>query len=221
MKIHDIKENDLTWEEVSTEHIVQDEWIDFRRSAYRFPNGEVFEPFYSYSRRDYVVVVASDEDGNYLCVRQFRQGIKEVTTEFPAGGIERKDGKEYRHCEENAAEETTGQDVAEDALMAAKRELREETGHESDQWAHLLTIPSNATIADNYVHIFAARNCRKVSGQSLDETEFVHVTKYKAEEIEGMIADGSFQQAIHVMAWLLALRKPNDARSALTEEKHA
>ena len=45
------------------------------RSAYRFPDGSVFEPYYSYSRRDYVVIVASDEDGNYLCVRQFRQGI--------------------------------------------------------------------------------------------------------------------------------------------------
>ena len=31
----------LAWEEVSTEHIVQDEWIDFRRSIYRFPDGSV------------------------------------------------------------------------------------------------------------------------------------------------------------------------------------
>ena len=44
--------DDLIWEEVKTEHIVQDEWIDFRRSAYRFPDGTVFEPYYSYSRRD-------------------------------------------------------------------------------------------------------------------------------------------------------------------------
>lgn len=86
----------LAWEEISCEHIVKNEWIDFRKSAYRFPNGEVFEPYYSYSRRDYVVIVASDTDGNYICVRQFRQGIKEVTTEFPAGGMERTDGREYR-----------------------------------------------------------------------------------------------------------------------------
>ena len=92
-----MKNNDenLKWEEISTEHIVQNEWIDFRKSAYRFPDGSVFEPFYSYSRRDYVVIVASDTEGNFICVRQFRQGIKEVTTEFPAGGIERSDGKEY------------------------------------------------------------------------------------------------------------------------------
>ena len=62
----------LEWEEISTEHLVSDEWIDFRRSAYRFPDGRVFEPFYTYSRRDYVVIVASDAEGRYLCVRQFR-----------------------------------------------------------------------------------------------------------------------------------------------------
>ena len=59
----------LEWEEVRTEHIVQDEWIDFRRSAYRFPDGTVFEPYYSYSRRDYVVIVATDAEGNYLNFR--------------------------------------------------------------------------------------------------------------------------------------------------------
>ena len=30
------KNRDLAWEEVKTEHIVQDQWIDFRRCAYRF-----------------------------------------------------------------------------------------------------------------------------------------------------------------------------------------
>ena len=48
--------DDLAWEEVSTEHIIQDEWIDLRRSSYRLPDGTVFEPFYTYSRKDYVVI---------------------------------------------------------------------------------------------------------------------------------------------------------------------
>lgn len=184
----------LAWELISTEHIVQDKWIDFRKSAYRFPDGTVFEPFYSYSRRDYVVIVASDEEGNYLCVRQFRQGIGKVTTEFPAGGIERKDGKEY------GSQGTS----AEDALEAAKRELLEETGYESDQWQHMLTIPSNATIADNYAHLFIAENCRKVAGQSLDETECLDVTMLSADEIDRMVTGGEFLQAMHVTAWLMS-----------------
>ncbi len=194
----DSKKDPLAWEEVSSENIISDEWIEFRRVAYRFPDGSVFEPFYTYSRRDYVVIVASDEDGKFLCVRQFRQGIKKVTNEFPAGGIERTDGKEYG---------TRGDMSAEDALDAAKRELREETGYISDEWKALLTIPSNATIADNYAYLFAARNCRKVSGQHLDDTEFLNVKRYSADEIEDMIGKGEFQQAMHVVAWLLSQRK--------------
>lgn len=200
--------NNLAWEEIKTDHILQNEWIDFRESVYRFPDGREIGPFYSYSRRDYVVIVASDEEGNYLCVKQFRQGIKEVTTEFPAGGIERKDGKDYAAHAQNADYDSEEESLitAEDALAAAKRELREETGHESDEWVHLLTIPANATIADNYAYIFKAANCRKSSGQDLDDTEFVDVIKHTEDEIEEMIATGSFKQAMHVMAWLLAKR---------------
>ncbi len=185
----------LSWEEIKTEHIIQDEWIDFRRSAFRFPDGSVFSPFYNYSRRDYVVIVASDEKGDYLIVRQYRQGIKQVTNEFPAGGIERSDGREYGGNRELSSE---------DALSAAKRELLEETGYESTEWKHLLTIPSNATLADNYAHLFSAKNCHKVSGQNLDETEFLNVKKHSKEEIEKMIKEGRFQQAMHIAAWLLS-----------------
>ncbi len=60
-----------------------------------------------------------------------------MTTEFPAGGIERTDGKEYG-----------SRDAAEAALDCAKRELREETGYESDEWPSatvvFLTIPNNS-----------------------------------------------------------------------------
>ena len=183
----DKKREDLVWEEVKTKHIVKNEWIDFRESAYRFPDGTVFEPYYSYSRRDYVVIVPFDTEGNLICVRQYRQGIRAVTTEFPAGGIERKD--------------------AEEALDAAKRELTEETGYASEDWTHLLTIPSNATIADNYAYVYMARNCKKVSGQNLDDTEFLNVEINTEAELEKLIKEGEFQQSVHVMAWLLAKEK--------------
>lgn len=202
----------LKWEEISRETIVHDEWIDFRKSAYRFPDGSVYEPFYSYSRRDYTVIVATDEEGRYICVRQFRQGIKEITTEFPAGGIERTDGKEYagsvftKEGEEPSDPSERSQDelLAEDALDAAKRELLEETGYVSDEWEHLLSVPSNATISDNYAHIYAARNCRKAADQDLDEMEFLNVVRHTDDEIGELIHHGDFKQSVHIMAWLLA-----------------
>ena len=187
-------DQELAWEPVSVEHIVRDEWIDFRKVRYRYPDGREFGPFYQYSRKSYSVIVPVLPDGRFLCVRQFRQGIGETTTEFPAGGIE-ADGSEY------------GQVTREDALAAAKRELKEETGYESDEWTHLITIPSNATIADNYAHVFLARNCRKVSGLHLDVTEDLEPVIVTKEEIETMISEGRFQQMGHVMAYLLAVRR--------------
>ncbi len=186
----------LEWNEVTCEHIVNDEWIDFRKSKYRFPDGREFEPFYSYSRRDYVVIVATDENDNYICVRQYRHGIKRVTTEFCAGGIERTDGKEYGSAKDTKSVES--------ALDAAKRELLEETGYDSTDWKFLLSVPSNATMADNYANIFVAKNCKKVSGQSLDETEFLNVHLHTRKEIDAMIQSGDFPQASHILALLLA-----------------
>ena len=187
-------DQELAWKPVSVEHIVRDEWIDFRKVRYRYPDGREFGPFYQYSRKIYSVIVPVLPDGRFLCVRQFRQGIGETTTEFPAGGIE-TERAEY------------GRVTREDALAAAKRELKEETGYEADEWTHLITIPSNATIADNYAHVFLARNCRKVSGLHLDVTEDLEPVIVTKEEIETMISEGRFQQMGHVMAYLLAVRR--------------
>ena len=196
-----MNEKDLIWEPVKTEHIVRDKWIDFRRMAYRLPDGTVFEPFYNYSRRSYVVIVASDTEGRYLCVRQFRHGIGQVTTEFPAGGIERSGDADY-------ATEHDRNSRAEATLETAKRELLEETGYVSDRWTHLLSVPSNATISDNYAHLYLARDCRRVSGLRLDDTEFLELVRLSPEEIDRLIEEERFQQAMHVLAWMLAKDRP-------------
>ncbi len=141
-----MNDRELAWKEIRRESIIKDEWIDFKKSIYRYPDGRIYEPFYSYSRRDYAVIIASDEEGKFLCVRQFRQGIRQVTTEFPAGGIEKEDGIEYGSAE-----------LAQKALEAAKRELREETGYVSDNWKHVITIPSDATVSENYAYIYTAK----------------------------------------------------------------
>ena len=39
-----MEDKDLVWEEIETEHIIHDEWIDFRKSTYKYPDGRVFSP---------------------------------------------------------------------------------------------------------------------------------------------------------------------------------
>lgn len=182
--------NGFKLKRVKTEHIIKDQWIDFRKCTYKLPDHTEFGPFYNYSRKSYVVVIARTVENTYLTVRQFRHGIEKLTNEFCAGGIETS-GNEY------------DLDNVEKALDAAKRELNEETGYESNKWTHLMTIPSNPTIADNYAHIFFADQCEKTDNLHLDATEFLEVHPYTKEEIDHMISTNQFQQPVHVMAWLL------------------
>lgn len=65
---------DLNWKLNKTEHIVQDEWIDFRKESFILPDGKEFSPFYNYSRRNFVVIIARTKDDKYITVRQFRHG---------------------------------------------------------------------------------------------------------------------------------------------------
>lgn len=186
-------DKDLLWTPVCVKHVIKNRWIDMRELNYRMPDGSVMGPFYNYSRKNYCVIAARDEDGHFLCVRQFRQGIGRVTTEFPAGGIERADGREYGGDAEGT----------EDTLSAARRELLEETGYVSDDWTHLLTVPSDATVADNYAHLFFADHCIKTAEQSLDSTEFLHVITLTKSELEQLISEGRFEQAMHVLVYEL------------------
>ena len=87
---------------------------------------------------------------------------------------------------------------------AVFRELKEETGYESDEWTHLISVPSDATICDNYAHLFRAVNCRRVSDQSLDDMEFIKYELYNKQQIYELISGGEFEQAMHILAWQLA-----------------
>ena len=142
------------------------------------------DDYYVMEYPDWVTVIAITEDGNYVMEQQYRHGIQKTCYELCGGTIEK----------------------GENPMEAAKRELKEETGYVSDCWTRLMTIPSNATISDNYAHIFRAENCRPESEQHLDETEVLRVVLLDRNEMESLIAEGEFQQSVHGLAWLLALR---------------
>ncbi len=189
----------LRWKLVQEEHLKQDKWIDFRQNIYELPDGAKIGPVYNFSKHSFSVVVATDEQGRYICVKQYRHGIDEITTEFPAGGIEYRETENHPYI---TARNTIASE--EEAFEAAKRELFEETGYVSHEWKHLLTIPANATLASNYVHIYSARNCRKEGVQHLDDSEFLNVELLSEDELKARIFGGDFKQAHHVMAWYLA-----------------
>lgn len=182
--------DDMIWlEEVSEERLFKDRMFQLYRSEYRSWDKKIHGPYYTLKLNSYVVIVATDVNGNYICVRQFRPGIKEITSEFPSGGI---------------IAETPAPLCSQEVLLEnAKRELREETGYTSDQWTHLMTVPANAALTNNFAFIFMAENCSKKLEQKLDETEYLNVRIYSPDELHQMVHNGGFQHTIHIMAYYL------------------
>lgn len=176
---------ELRWKLLEEESVRKDSWVDLRAGTYLLPNSRRIAPYYTYHSRHFTVVVAREPNGAYICVRQFRPGIAEVTTEFPAGAIEH----------------------GEDALTAAKRELLEETGCVSENWRFLGKIAANATIADNYAWCYAADCCEKVAEQQLDATECVDIAVIPGETLGEMINGGHFVQAVHIAAYYMEKQK--------------
>lgn len=142
------------WKTVKTENVVESPWVKVRRDLVELPNGVTVEDFYAVTIPDAASVVALDTQGNILLKREYRHCYGKDLWEIPAGAFE--DGET-------------------DPLSVARRELLEETGYVSDEWHYLGASIDNPAKLTNYMHLYLARNCRKVSEQSLDTTEELEV----------------------------------------------
>ena len=157
------------WKTEESEILLDTPWVKVRRDRVSLPNGARIDDFYAITIRDASAIVALDEAGNLILKREYRYCYDRELLEIPAGAFE--DGET-------------------DPLAVARRELLEETGYISDCWEYLgPTVESSAKMT-NYMHIFLARNCRKVAGQNLDETEELTVELVPMEKAVDMVLRG-------------------------------
>ena len=113
--------------------------------------------------------------------------------------------KEYRYCYGRDLIEIPagGFERGEEGLEVAKRELLEETGYISEDWQFIgRTVESSAKLT-NYMHIYFADHCRKVSGQHLDATEEIEVLVMPLEQAVSMVMDNEIccNSSAHGILW--------------------
>lgn len=70
---------------------------------------------------------------------------------------------------------------------AAKRELLEETGYETNKLIHLGAYYQDQGCSKALNHYFLALDCKKVSNQKLDEGEFIKYILVEKNEIDKLI----------------------------------
>jgi ADP-ribose pyrophosphatase len=80
----------------------------------------------------------------------------------------------------------------EDPLVAAQRELQEETGLTSDDWELLERYTPMGNI-EWTVHVYLARDCKKTAKQSMDPGEKIRVRYLTFEEFIRTVTKESFR----------------------------
>lgn len=151
--------------------------IDYYQDTVKVPNGNIVKWDFI-GHKGAAAVVAVNEDGKLLMVRQYRNALDRETLEIPAGGL-------------NSIEEPTD--------VAAARELEEETGYKAGKLELLMTIRTTVAFCNEKIDVYVATDL-KPSRQNLDEDEFIGVETYSIEELAQMVYDCKIQDGKTVAA---------------------
>ena len=170
--------DNLTETKLTSEKIYSGCILDFYRDTVRLPNGGT-APRELSRHVGAVCIVPLLDDGRVIVERQFRYPVNEVITEIPAGKRDSKD---------------------EDPELAARRELREETGIEAKELICLGKFYPAAAYSDEVIWMYLAKGLT-FGKQQLDDDEFLNVAAVPLEALvrdimAGKIPDAKTQAAV-------------------------
>ena len=174
---------------VSSELIYDGKVVHLYVDRIKLPNGAP-------STREYcrhigaVAVLPLTDEGEVICVRQYRYAHGYMMTEIPAGKLDSRN---------------------EDHVEAALRELREETGARCEKLTHLGLYRSTPAILDEKIDLYLAEGLT-FGETDPDEDEFLEIVRYPLATLvdmvlAGEITDGKTQVAILQTNEILRRRK--------------
>ncbi|MCC5830472.1 MAG: NUDIX hydrolase [Phycisphaeraceae bacterium] len=143
--------------------------------------------------RPAVAIVAITDDRRLVLVEQFRPPVGATALELPAGLV----GDDPGHA-------------GEAELVAAQRELLEETGYEAAHWRRMLEVVSSAGLSDERVAIYKAWKLKRSNLGGGVGTEAITIHEPPLEEVEALVearcAAGAVVDSRVLMGLHLALR---------------
>jgi len=169
---------------VSSQYVYRGRVVDLRVDEIRLPNGGVHRREIV-EHRGAVCIVALDETGRVLLVRQHRAPTGRELLEIPAGTLE--PGEAPESC--------------------AGRELAEETGYRPGRLERMLGFYSAPGYCTEYLHLFLATELEEERREG-DEDEEIVVERVPIEEAIAAAARGDYEDAKTLVGLLAyALRR--------------
>jgi len=153
------------------------------------PDGRMIDDWAWLVMPDYVSVAAIDEDDMFICFRQTKYTVK-GTSLAPVGGFI---------------------DEGEEPLVAAKRELLEETGYKAAEWRRLGVFPVDANRGAGTANLFLATGAHKIAEPNADDLEEQNLLRMTRTEVEVAVNAGKFKSLSWTTVMALALLVNNKA----------
>jgi ADP-ribose diphosphatase len=136
--------------------------------------------FFILDAPNWINIIPLARNGNVVMIRQWRHGISEFTLEIPGGMVDSDDLS---------------------PMHAARREMIEETGFDSDAIIELGKVHPNPAIQGNICFSFLASNVHQVERVALPGDAETEVMLVPMREIRGLIASGKIMHALTIAAF--------------------
>jgi ADP-ribose pyrophosphatase len=195
MEIRDVPEH---WPVASSAELARGALLRVRTDAVRMPGGETAEREIV-EHPGAVAVLALDEAGRVLMIRQYRHPVGRLLWEIPAG---------------------LRDEPGEPLLTTGKRELLEETGHRAADWRVLADVFSSPGFSTERLRIFLATGVTPVPDTERDyvpqheEAHLVIGWVPLEQAVAGVLA-GDLHNAVAAVGILSAYAARDDGFAAL------